>query len=327
MLKSFSKFKDEEIKENSLKKMKKAMPFGIAIIRAAFLLCMSYVLIFPLFYMVSMSFQSSSQILDPSVVWVPTQLSLDNFSKAMQAMEYFKAFWFTFRVHIISALIEIITCAIIAYGFARFNFKGRNLIFGLVIITILVPQEMIIIPLYDNFKNFDPFGTISLIQLFNDNVEKINMVNTGWTFYIPSLLGCGLKSGILIFIYRQFFKGLPVELEEAASIDGAGPIKTFVKIVMPSSSVAIVTVTIFSLIWHWNEYYITSMYFTQEKSLSVALNQITDLLLNIGISPQANIVIGITMAGCVLTVLPMLIVYLVLQKYFIQSIDRVGIVG
>lgn len=311
----------------SAKKLKKTVPFVTAVIRAAFLLCMSYVLIFPLFYMVSMSFQSSSQILDPSVVWVPTAFSFDNFSKAISAMNYGKAVFFTFRVHILSSLIEVISCAVVAYGFARFKFKGRNFIFGLVVLTILVPQEMIIIPLYDNFKNFDPFGLASLIGLVFPDSQKINMLNTGWTFYLPSVFGCGLKSGILIFIYRQFFKGLPVELEEAASIDGAGPIKTFIKIVMPSSSVAIITVTIFSIIWHWNEYYVTSMYFTQEKSLSVALSQISSLLLDIGISPQSNIVIGITMAGCVLTVIPVLIIYLVLQKYFIQSIDRVGIVG
>ncbi len=324
----FSKQKAVINSESDITKWpKKVTPFAIAAIRIAFLLCMSYVLIFPLFYMLSMSFQSSSQILDPSVVWVPTALSFDNYIKAMDAMNYLEGFTFTLKVHIISALVQVLSCAVVAYGFARFKFKGRDLIFGLVVLTILVPQEMIIIPLYDNFKNFDPFGIASLVELIFDDASKINMLNTGWTFYVPSILGCGLKSGLLIFIYRQFFKGLPVELEEAASIDGAGPIKTFIKIVMPSSSVAIITVTIFSIIWHWNEYYVTSMYFTQEKSLSVALSQISSLLLNIGISPQANIVIGITMAGCVLTVLPVLIVYLVLQKYFIQSIDRVGIVG
>ncbi len=300
---------------------------AVSVIRAAFLICMSYILIYPLVYMISMSLQSSSQLLDPSVVWIPTNITFDNFIKAIQAMNYGDSLVFTLRIHIVSALIEIFTCAFVAYGFARFKFKGRNLMFGLVLVTILVPQEMIIIPLYVNFRNFDPLGIMSLVNMIFGTENYLNLLNSGWVFYIPSILGCGLRSGLFIFIYRQFFKGLPVELEEAASIDGAGPIKTFLRIVLPSSSVVIITVTIFSLIWHWNEYYITSMYFTEEKSLSVALSQISSLIINIGISQYNIITTGITMAACVLTILPVLIVYLFLQKYFIQSIDRVGIVG
>ena len=300
---------------------------AISVIRAAFLICMSYILIYPLVYMISMSVQSSAQLLDPSVVWVPTAVTFDNYKKAVEAMNYGGSLLFTLRVHVVSALIEIFTCAFVAYGFARFRFKGRNLMFGLVLLTILVPQEMIIIPLYVNYRNFNPLGVMSLINMISGNEEYLNLLNSGWVFYIPSILGCGLRSGLFIFIYRQFFKGLPAELEEAASIDGAGPVKTFLRIVLPSSSVAIITVTIFSLIWHWNEYYTTSMYFSEDKSLSVALSQISSLIINIGISQYNIITQGITMAACVITVVPMLLIYLFLQKYFIQSIDRVGIVG
>lgn len=300
---------------------------AISVIRAAFLICMSYILVYPLVYMISMSVQSSSQLLDPSVVWVPTSVTLDNYKKAFEAMNYGSSLVFTLRVHMVSALIEIFTCAFVAYGFARFKFKGRNLMFGLVLVTILVPQEMIIIPLYVNYRNFDPLGIMSIVNMISGTENYLNLLNSGWVFYIPSILGCGLRSGLFIFIYRQFFKGLPVELEEAASIDGAGPIKTFLRIVLPSSSVVIITVTIFSIIWHWNEYYLTSMYFTQDKSLSVALSQISSLIINIGISQYNIITTGITMAACVMTIAPVLVVYLFLQKYFIQSIDRVGIVG
>ena len=299
----------------------------VTLIRAAFLLCMSYVLIYPLIYMLSLSVQSNSQLLDPSVVWVPTSVTFDNFLKAIDAMDYWKSLFFTLRVHIVSALIEVFVCAFVAYGFARFEFKGRNFIFFLVLLTILIPQEMIIIPLYVNFRNFNPFGIVSIFNSITGSDANINLLNTGLVFYIPSLLGNGLRSGLFIFIYRQFFKGLPAELEEAASIDGAGPIKTFLRIVLPSSGVAIITVTVFSLVWHWNEYYLTTMYFSEEKSLSVALSQISSLLTNIGISQYDMIVTSVSMAACVLTMAPMLIAYLFLQKYFIQSIDRVGIVG
>ena len=259
----FNKINELMHTPNTKSSSRKVISFFISLIRAAFLICMSYILIYPLVYMISISLQSSSQLLDPSVVWIPTSISFDNYTKAIQAMNYGGSLLFTLRIHIVSAMIEIFTCAFVAYGFARFKFKGRNLMFALVLVTILIPQEMIIIPLYVNYRNFNPFGIMSLIGMITGAEGYINMLNSGWVFYIPSILACGLRSGLFIFIYRQFFKGLPVELEEAASIDGAGPIKTFLRIVLPSSSVVIITVTIFSIVWHWNEYYLTSMYFSQ----------------------------------------------------------------
>ena len=147
---------------------------------------------------------------------------------------------------------------------------------------------------------------------------------------MPALLGVGIRSGIIIYIYVQFFKGLPKELEEAAWIDGAGPLKTYIRIALPSSGVVITPITVFSLIWHWNDYQLASMYLYAEKwPLAVKLSEITsaEAIGTLRLPADDPLRIAIMMAGCFMFIIPILIVYLILQKKFVKSIDRVGITG
>ena len=144
------------------------------------------------------------------------------------------------------------------------------------------------------------------------------------------MFGVGIRSGLFIFIYRQFFKGLPKELEEAAWIDGAGPFRTYFSIVIPLSGVAVLTVVIFSIVWHWNDYYLSSMYMSENFPLAVSLSQIRDgLQMTAGVGTGGNPVLvrNILMAGCLMFIAPVLLLYLVLQKWFIRGIETVGIVG
>ena len=184
---------------------------------------------------------------------------------------------------------------------------------------------MIVVPSYLNFRHMDALGLLQGIGSLVGAELRPNLLDTPMTFWLPSLFGVGLRSGLFIYIYRQFFKGLPGELEEAAWIDGAGPWRTFLQIVLPSSGVAILTIVIFSLVWHWNDYYQSVMYFNENFSLAVVLAQLESELVAAGLNQDVNVCVR--MAGCLLFVLPMLVVYLFLQKYFIKSIDRVGIVG
>ena len=155
-----------------------------------------------------------------------------------------------------------------------------------------------------------------------------NILNTNLTFYLPSLFGVGLRSGILIYIYIKFFSGLPKELEEAAWIDGAGPFKTFIRIAIPSSTVVILVVIVFSMIWHYNDYYLSVMFFNNDYPLAVQLANIKQTLTtsqwNSLSSATKN---SIMMAACLIFIIPMLVFYLCVQHKFVQSIDRIGITG
>ena len=296
----------------------------IPIVRWVFLLSISYILLYPLFYMISTSVRAPMDFVDTTVMWVPKNFSFYNITKAFDYLDYPKSLLSTIKVEIISAFIEVITCSITAYGLARFEFKEKKILTLILMLTILIPTPMIIIPLTVSMRYLDFFGILGLIgDLIGQNIRP-NLLNTVWSFYIPSIFSVGLKAGLFIYMYVQFFKGLPKELEEAASIDGAGPVKTFLTIVVPSSGTIFLTVIIFSIIWHWNDTYLSVMFLSKNFPLSVALANITAKMNGILFEQRT---VGLLMAACLLVILPVLIVYCILQKRFIKSIDRVGIVG
>ena len=311
------------------KAARKTADIVIAVVRWFILLAIGYIVIYPLFYMITSSLSSRSSLLDPTSVWIPKELTLDNFKFMWEVMDYGKAFLSTVRVELVSALIEVLTCAIVAYGFARFRFPGKRLMTAALFLTILIPAPMIIIPLMMNFSHLDLFGILSLVKTLGGPDLRLDLLGTSWTFWLPSLFANGLRAGIMIYIYIQFFKGLPGELEEAAWMDGAGPIRTFFSIAVPSSSVVILTVTVFSIIWHWNDSFLATMYMDTDYPLSVTMSKLVELLTykNVYLSPDRPEGLAYIMAACLMFILPPLVFYLIVQHWFVESIDRVGITG
>lgn len=309
------------------KNASKVMKVVIPIARWIFLLGASYILLYPLFWMLTTAFRAEEDFYDSTIIWVSKHYSLNNIKIAWKALDYVKGFWNTFKTEIIAAGIEIITCSITAYGLSRFEFKEKKLLMGILILTILVPTQMMMLPNMVGMRYFDFLGILRLIGKITGQELRPSLLNSPLAFWIPSLFSVGLKGGLFIFIYTQFFKGMPKELEEAAYIDGAGPIKTFLTIVVPSSGVVFVTVTMFSIIWHWNDTYLSTLYFSKNQSLSVLLASIGNTFSFLGYSISDPPGKGLMAAACLLVIAPMLIMYCFLQKKFVKSIDRVGIVG
>ncbi|MBR4099510.1 MAG: carbohydrate ABC transporter permease [Clostridia bacterium] len=226
--------------------------------------------------------------------------------------------------------MQFCSCMVAAYGLSRFKLKGKSIMMALLILNILVPTMMIITPSYVNFSRMDFFGILGLISKVVGTDIRPNLIGTPLVFHLPSLLAVGLKGGLFIYIFMQFFKGLPRELEEAAWIDGAGPWKTFLRIVIPSSGAASVTVLLFSIVWHWNDYYLAQMYM-EDKTLASSLNSYSAVLaiskLGLDTTMAGVSSIQLVTAGCLIFVLPLLIFYLFMQKKFINSIATSGIVG
>lgn len=319
------------------KKLKKTVPFlnkhklkevgsnvAISAFRYVLLIAISYIILYPLFAMISYSFQAKADIMDTSVTWVPKTGTLENYKVAWEALEYPTSLLNTVVVHLVSAFLEIFTCAIAAYGFARFKFKCRGLLFGIVLFTAIVPVQILVLPLFLNYQYFGFGYIVNLLNLIPGvDIPYISLIDSPLTFWLPSIFGVGLRSGLFIFIYRQFFMGLPKELEEDSWIDGCNPLMTFFRVVIPSSGVVFLTVSIFAIIWHWNEYYQSVIYFTNDFPLSVMLSGIRSQQ---GMARDAFAAPPVS-AACLIFIAPVLIMYLFLQKKFIQSIDRVGIVG
>jgi len=309
---------------------KRVLGILVMLFRYAMLISIGYIVIFPMISALSTAIKADEAFFDVSLYWLPKYVSVSSFKAAYNAMNYGSSFLRSITLQVVSAGIEVVMCAIVAYGFARFDFKFKKVFTVFLMITIIVPVNVYIVSTIVNFRNLDILGFFGLIAKLTGFDIRPNILNTNLTFYLPSFFAMGLRSGILIYIYIQFMSGLPKELEEAASIDGAGPFKTFWKIVVPSSSVVILTVSVFSVIWHWNDSYLSMMYMTGNYPLAVSLANLGDVLkLNnpfVG-AAQSSMIFSTKMAGCLLFVTPLLIAYLCVQNKFVKSIDRVGITG
>ncbi|BBH20639.1 transporter [Paenibacillus baekrokdamisoli] len=289
-------------------------------LRSILIIGFCFVILFPLFLRLSVAFRSKTDIYDPTVLWIPRHFTLDNIKIAMEATHYLSTLLNTFLISAGTTLIQLASCALAAYAFARLKFKGSGLLFGLVIFTIVVPVQTIMIPLYLTYRYFDLFGLVGLVS----SKDSLNLIDTFWPFLISSATGMGLKNGLYIYIFRQFFRGIPKEIEEAGVVDGAGVFKTFYSIMLPNAVPAIVTVVLFSFVWQWNDSYYVSLFFSKVKVLSTQLMDMGSVL---GKEPDLVYQSMLLNTGVLLLMGPLIIMYLFVQRYFVESVERTGLVG
>lgn len=303
-----------------------------SIFRTLFLIGMAYVLLYPVLFLLSNAFRSPVDRLDPTIIWLPKTLTLNNFVLADDLVGFKDSIIKTLKILIPSVLIQVFICLMVAYGFSRFKFKGRDALFTCLIFTIIVPTSTIIIPLYVQFHFFDFFGLGQLLRPFNGGeAVSINLLNTEWPFYLMSLTGVGIRSGLYIYMIRQFFAGMPKELEEAAYVDGCNPFSTFLRIMVPNVGSIIIVIILFSIVWHWNDYYLSVMFYVDEYPLSVGVTVLQDRLSlleqNMSAADLALSESSILEAACFVVIIPLLVMYIFAQKYFTESITRSGLVG
>lgn len=277
-----------------------------------------FVILYPLIYMISCAFRDPSDMSDPTVMWIPRNLTMSVVKETADVMDIWNTLKTTLLLNVGCSLVQVASCALAGYGFARFKFKGKGILFAIVIMMILVPPQIISIPQYMLFRHFGAFGL------------ELNLINSKLCMYLPAAMGNGIRAGLMIFIFRQFFKGLPKELEDAAYLDGCGPLRTFVQVMIPNASSSFLTVFLFSIVWYWNDYYVSSTFFTKNQTIALMLKNLSTLLSqqlfnNADVSPREQIVW--MEAGCLISILPILLMYTFLQKYFTEGIERSGLVG
>ncbi|MGC5772207.1 carbohydrate ABC transporter permease [Paenibacillus pabuli] len=297
-----------------------------SIVRFTLIAGLSFVILFPIFQKISTSIKDKSDLYSAVVVWIPQNFSFDNFREAIRVMDYWATLLNTFALSATTTILTTLSCALAGYGFARLKFKGSNLLFAGVILTILVPPTTILIPVYLNLKSFDLMGAMTLI--FG---KPMNLLNTYWPFILTAITANSLKAGLYIFIFRQFFRGIPKEVEEAAYVDGAGISRTFARIMLPNAIPSIVTVLLFSFVWQWNDSFYTTTYLTSSKVMSTQLSSLPYNLaqqVSDGASKADPFYLSMIQdTGILLAILPLIIIYLFVQRYFVESVERTGIVG
>ncbi len=281
------------------------------LLRFLILFGLSVVILYPFLIMLTLAIRPATDLYNPLVVWVPTSLTLENFINVIDLTDYFSALGSTVLINVVSSVLQTIACAVIGYGFARFKFRGKGVLFFLVILTIIIPQQTYAIPGYLNYRT-------------------LHLLDNPLAMYLPAIFGNGIRSGICIFIFRQFFLGMPRELEEAAYIDGYGPAAAFLRVMLPNAGPGVLSVSVLSLVWYWNDYFFASMYFSNANTVSLNLTKLKDLVWDAakyvgGSDPYLSAVQ--LEAGCILAILPVLIFYAIIQKKFTESVLSCGIVG
>jgi multiple sugar transport system permease protein len=277
------------------------------------LLGIGFVYIYPLIYMIVSSMMDSADLVNPTVRWVPTIFYIGNYKVAIKVLEAGKSIWTSVLMAGIPAIFQTASCAVIGYGFARFEFPLKKLWLVLLVAAFIIPVQVTMVPKY---------------MLF----DAYKMINTPLPSVLPALLGQGIKGSIFVLIFFQFFRSYPLVLDEAAEIDGAGKFTTFFRIALPMCIPAIVVSFLFSFVWYWNETYLSGLFFgkviqTLPMKLQSFVESYNRLFPTSDGSTLNRLNESIRMAGTLITITPLLVMYLLLEKQFVESVDKSGITG
>lgn len=294
-----------KIFKNKAKLRARSLSLGWSLVRAVIIIGICFIILYPFFVKIVNGFKSFDDLIDPTVEYLPRVYSLEYWISAFEQMEYPKAFLNTLLVSLGVAILQTAVAAVTGYGFARFKFKGRNLLFLFVILMLIVPPQTILVPLFIKFKQFFGF---------------INLIDTPLPVFIMAATGTGFKNGLYIFLARQFFINMPKELNEAAAIDGCGVFGTFFKVMLPSASTILTTVFLLSFSWQWTDTLYNGLFFQDTAILSNAINVV-------GMGESMAVSGNLQNVAAILAVIPLAVLYIFAQKSFVESIDNAGIVG
>ena len=305
----------------------------VAIFRFVLLLGISYIILFPFFSKISTSFMSPKDFIQSDVKLIPKYPTTDTWKYLITENHYFKALLNTFLLSLSNALIQTFICAMIGYGFAKFKFKGSKILFLLVVLTMIVPHQILGSSFTMHFMYPSIFG-IDISGICNALGLTQGLYNTYVPIYFLSLTGLASMNGLFIFIMRQFYRGVPDELEESSYVDGYGVFKTFIKIILPLSVPMLITVFILSFSWQWTDIFYTNTFLNSAEHTLLTSNSfwqtIPASLEEISTQAGANVdsfTIAIKNTAGMLIILPLIIMYLFCQRYLIQGIEHSGFGG
>jgi multiple sugar transport system permease protein len=283
------------------------------------LISIGFVYLYPILHMLATSFMRPEDILDSGVRWIPSTLHLSNYRSAFLVMDYWASLWKNLQIALFPTIFQIVTTSMAGYAFARYDFPMKKVWLGILLFSFVIPPQITMIPTYVLYNNFNLIGGI-------------------WAFIVPSLLGQGFQSAIFILIFYNFHRQVPRSLIEAAEIDGAGHVSSFFRISMPLAVPALVVVTLFSFVWYWNDIFWVNLFLGPGNSRHTGL---TTILLELqrfnqshsaafagaGATTPDPINEALRMAGTMIAILPLIVMYLILQRQFVQSVDKAGITG
>lgn len=290
-------------------------------VKLLFLSVIAFTVLYPFIIKLASMFMSEADLMDNTVKMIPKHPTFYNIQFVVKYISYFKTLFNTAMVSLVSSLCSVFCSCMVGWGLARYRFRGSRIVLAIVLFIIILPPQTILLGLYTKFRDFDLFGIFQLLM-----GHPLRLVDSYWPTVILSSTGLVFRGGLFIFIMRQFYTGIPKELIEAAKIDGCGHMSTFVRIVLPLSTAMAVTVFLFSFCWMWSDTIYSSLFYSEIKLFANQVG-IVSWVENAGIMYNTRLSSVMLNTSVLLSMLPLLAVYLCLQRFFVEGIARSGIVG
>ncbi len=321
--------------KSKLKSSKTWIKAVITVFRFILMLGVSYVILYPFFARIAGSFMTREDILDATVSLIPKNFTINTYKYIIVENHYWEALWHTILISLVCALVQTLIACLIGYGLAKFKFKGNGFIMLVVVLSMIIPHRTLQLSISKHFNYFD----ILTVQAwdYKGPIEMIfgrtlGLQDSIWPLFILSITGLAFKNGLYIYLMRQFFKGVPDELEESAYVDGSGVFRTFFQIILPLSIPMMITIFLFSFSWQWTDEFYTGLFWSKNAKYYLMSDVYADppqtlkqmYSMAAGWRVYQNVIQNT--AG-ILIISPLIVLYLFCQKYLVQGIERSGLVG
>jgi multiple sugar transport system permease protein len=283
------------------------------IILYVLLIAIGFIYLQPLLFMFINSIKSPDDLLNPMVQWVPTELYIGNYAKSYRVLDYPNTLLSSIFISVVPSLLQTFIASVVGYGLARYRFWGKPIILLLLLATFIIPPQNTVIPQMLTYRNYGLLGS-------------------PFALILPALMGQGYRSAIFVLIFYQSFLSFPKVLEESARLDGASDLRIFFTVAIPSALPAFIVSFIFSTVWYWNETFLTLIFLEGGvTTLPMQLSRFTQAYENLYPPGTVNIFDrlneAVKMSGTFLNILPVLVMYFVLQRWFVESVEMTGITG
>ena len=314
----------------------KSKQTSVKVLSLVLILGLCFTILYPILSLVPVVFSSVEDLGNPNVIWIPQEFSTVSFKMATRLvmpqgiMSMLKSVLYAAFIMV----LQVFFSAMVGYSLARVKFWGRGVVFGMVILVFLLPRQSLLLAQYISVVHFDVLGIMDLFTA----AGEINLINNPIVLVLLAVFGFGVNQSLFIFLFSQFFKNIPKELEEASLIDGCGFYKTYFRIMLPNAIPIISTVGILSFVWNYGDTYYTNYFNPNGEYMSTLLSStfvsankefILNALTNWYDVPVTSDMAfdAVKQAGVLIFLIPLLIVYLIGQRRLVENMENSGLVG
>lgn len=319
---AWKKFWDRNRRSNGYLLRRELKSKGLSLVRALLLFGLCFMIIQPLLTRLSTSLMPEKDLYDSTIVLLPRHITTENFQIVADLTDFPRSMINTLWTSLLVAVCQIIACTLVGYGFARYEFPLKKFWFACVVMLIIVPPQTISTSLYVFFTNFNIFGLLP---------QSINLRGNVLPYVLMSITCMGLKNGLYIYMLRQYFKGVPKSLEEAAYVDGCGTLHTFVKVMLPDALPIITSCFLFAFVWQWTDIFYTRNFLS---SYSIYSNQLASIVSRMSRYFAAEVGKAVVVPagrqqqlisiGVLFCSAPLILLYCFAQRTFVESLAMTG---